>query len=173
MEKFLTVIAVIMTVFMACSKQASYQLAQEEMTYFEIAKEVGHENAFRLFDAAGKTEADPTARGNARRVKANATLSVEFSLTQDRFNAANGGDSIVIGNLPSDKTFGGVQSAVASTPTGGLDSASMSSTCNWYLAGQSVTQYPCVTSAPRPVVRRGWSGSVSNTVYFSPTETYN
>lgn len=59
----------------SCSKE--YKLVGIELSYEEVSKLIGKENAFRVFDLAGKTEYDPVARG--KKVKNNATVVVWFN----------------------------------------------------------------------------------------------
>lgn len=51
------------------------KVEKKEMSYQQLAKEIGGENAFNVFDSSGRTESDPVARGG-RRVKPGAVIVV-------------------------------------------------------------------------------------------------
>jgi hypothetical protein len=83
MKNLTVVIAVIAITLFGCTKRASHQPAPVQMSYEQLSKYVGDDNAFKLFDQAGKTETvtDNVSGRVVKKVKEGATLTVEIDLT--------------------------------------------------------------------------------------------
>ncbi len=86
MKKITLLFAVLAIIFASCTKQASNKLAphRENISFKQLSDLITEEQAFKAFEAAGKTEVNQTARG--RKVQANATLGAWIDaliLTQD------------------------------------------------------------------------------------------
>ena len=155
-KSILVFAALVLIVLVSCTKQASKELAPVKMNYEELSKELGSSLAFTLFDNAGKTEADPASRTNARKVKANATLSVlaDLSLTE------SGG--VLTTTISPNAQWAGVQKffTIDSTNNG-------VSVCNWFYwsaPGAGVTK-TCQSNGAGSY--RSWTSDFDYTVHLS------
>jgi hypothetical protein len=171
MKKLLSVMAVIAITLFSCSKQAGKPSAPKA-----LRMSVAEVKSILKIDliAAEQYYSDLiNARGGPKKpphLNAATQVDVMFDLVQTITNL--GATDSVHTTLPIDPTFGGTQSAVAKTPTGGLDSTSMRSECNWYVAAWDgiVIEKSCIAPASRPKAYRSWSSDIVYNVHLSPVE---
>ncbi len=167
MKKLLAVFAVLVMIITSCSKQAEQQSAstvfdapvsKQTMTVAEVKSNLGID----LISA--EAQANITTR-KPNKLTAGTTVNVWFNDIQLTGAVVGSNDSLHT-TLPVSATFGGVQSALALSGTGTLDTTSMASRCNWF-ASSGETSKDCIVPSAGTTFYRSWSSDVFYDIHVS------
>lgn len=154
---YLGLLVIASTVLVLCTKNTG----RKQMTYEQLSKEVGADNAFILFDRAGKTEADPAARGQ-KKVKAGAQLDVVEDLV---LTNPGGGNDYESTTSPNAEWFAFQAFVTGATPD---PNAGAKSYCNkWYSTAPPPPTEPCNIADDSGKTIRSFTSDHDYTVHLS------